>query len=225
MLPNRTEPYRAATRGSGQLPNPDNSQPKPAMQPHSPTRPAVFLDRDGVLNRAIIRAGKPYPPQSLAEFKIVEGAQEACTRLRDAGFLLIVFTNQPDVARGQQTKETIEQFHAALRRQLPIDDILTCFHDDVDHCQCRKPKPGLILDARARWPIDLDASYVIGDRWRDIGAGCAAGCKTVFLDYDYDEPKPAADVVAQSLSGATDWILTHSHHNMEARLEDPLACS
>src|SRR5580698_9334418 len=99
MLPNRTEPYRAATRGSGQLPNPEKRTPNLSMKHHPPpTRPAVFLDRDGVLNRAIIRAGKPYPPQSLAEFKIVEGAQEACTRLRDAGFLLIVFTNQPDVA-------------------------------------------------------------------------------------------------------------------------------
>ena len=136
---------------------------------------AVFLDRDGVLNRAIVRDGKPYPPASLAELEIVEGAAGCLERLKNLGFLLLVVTNQPDVSRGTQSIEAIQAMHETMRQTLPLDDFLVCPHDDRDACQCRKPLPGLFLEAQARYGIDLAGSFMVGDRWRDIDAGRAAG--------------------------------------------------
>src|SRR5208283_5326469 len=139
---------------------------------------AVFLDRDGVLNRAIVRDGKPYPPSSLEQLEIVEGAAAGLARLKDLGFLLFVVTNQPDVARGTQTVEAVRAIHDAMRQTLTIDEFLICPHDDQDGCQCRKPSPGLIIEAQHRYGIDLSRSFLVGDRWRDIDAGHAAGCRT-----------------------------------------------
>jgi D-glycero-D-manno-heptose 1,7-bisphosphate phosphatase len=172
-------------------------------------RKAVFLDRDGVLNRVICRDGRPYPPASLAEFEILEGVPEACQMLRDAGYLLIVVTNQPDVARGTTSRDSVDLFHSTLRNQVALDAIFTCYHDDRDSCDCRKPKPGLFRDAALQYGIDLTISYMVGDRWRDIEAGQSAGCRTVFLDYQYREKQPAKppDFTASSLLEATRWIL------------------
>jgi len=172
---------------------------------------AVFLDRDGVLNRAIIRDGKPYPPRSVEELEILPGVVEAYTRLQKAGFLLIVVTNQPDVARGTQRREVVEEIHEVLQAQLPVDDIRVCYHDDTDDYPCRKPRPGLILEAAREWRVDLAASFLVGDRWKDIEAGRRAGCRTVFIDYNYNEPRPESpDYRADSLAEAVDWILQHS---------------
>ena len=174
-------------------------------------RRAVFLDRDGVINRAFIRDGKPHPPSSIDELEILPGVVEACARLREAGFLLVVVTNQPDVARGTQRREVVEAINRALRTQVLVDDIKTCYHDDADDCSCRKPRPGLILDAAREWDTDLSASFVVGDRWKDVEAGRRAGCRTVFIDYEYNEPRPeAADYRADSLAVAVNWILKHS---------------
>ena len=151
---------------------------------------AVFLDRDGVLNRAVVLDGKPYPPGSLEELVILSGVAEALKKLKAAGFLLIVVTNQPDVARGKVTKESIELINAFLQKSLPIDDFRTCFHVDSDHCNCRKPKPGALIEASILYRIDLKSSFMVGDRWRDIEAGHAAGCKTILLDYGYSERRP-----------------------------------
>ena len=173
---------------------------------------AVFLDRDGVLNRAIVREGKPYPPASLAELEIVEGAAASLARLKELRFLLLVVTNQPDVARGTQTLDAIHAMHDAMRQSLPLDDFLICPHDDRDGCPCRKPAPGLILAAQRRYGIDLARSFLIGDRWRDIDAGRAAGCRTIFLDQHYRERGPSAppDARAGSLAEAVDWIARNS---------------
>jgi len=171
-------------------------------------RRAVFLDRDGVLIRANVRDGKPYPVANLAELEILPGVHEACKLLHEAGFLLIVVTNQPDVARGTQRKEVVEAMHRVLREKLPLDDILVCYHDDADHCLCRKPEPGLLLQAAKDWNIDLSKSYMIGDRWKDIEAGQRAGCTTIFIEYGYDEKEPEEpDHRAGSLAEATNWIL------------------
>lgn len=172
-------------------------------------RRAVFLDRDGVLNEAIVREQRPYPPSGLAEFRIVPDAAMALRRLKDAGFLLIVVTNQPDVARGSQTREAVEELNAAIQAALPVDNFYVCFHDRADGCGCRKPKPGLLLEAAAYRNIDLQRSFLIGDRWRDIDAGAAAGCLTVLIDYHYRERQPenAPDYRAGSLSDAVEWIL------------------
>ena len=168
---------------------------------------AVFLDRDGVINRAVVRDGKPYPPDSVAEMQLVDDAPSAIRRLHDAGYLLIVVTNQPDVARGKQSREEVEAIHDALRAQLPIDEFIACYHDNADECDCRKPRPGSLLDAAQRHEIDLAASHMIGDRWRDVEAGQRAGCTTYFIDYGYAEKQPAPPFVrVRSLSEAVDII-------------------
>lgn len=170
---------------------------------------AVFLDRDGVLNEPVVRNGKPYPPASLDELRIYPDAAPALARLKHAGFLLIVVTNQPDVARGRTPRRLVEAVNTAIGAALPIDDFLVCWHDDADACACRKPKPGLLREASSRYGIDLSRSFLIGDRWRDIDAGAAAGCRTVLIDRHYRErpPEHAPDFRAESLTEAAEWIL------------------
>lgn len=170
-------------------------------------RRAVFLDRDGVLNRVIVREGKPHPPSEAAELEVLPGVPQACAKLREAGFLLIVVTNQPDVARGTQERAVVEAINDSLRTLLPLDDIRVCYHDDSDGCVCRKPEPGLILEAAARWGIDLSQSYMVGDRYKDIEAGYRAGCLTVLVGGGYREAALAEpDHVADSLAQAADLI-------------------
>ncbi len=179
-------------------------------------RQAVFLDRDGVLNRAIVREGKSYPPASLAELEILPSVAKACAALHKAGFLLVVVTNQPDVARGTQRREVVEEINQALSDQLSLDDVQVCYHDDADRCPCRKPMPGLLLEAARDWQVDLSASFMVGDRWKDIEAGRRAGCKTIFIDYAYAEREPDdPDYRAKSLVEATDWILRNRTKAME----------
>jgi D-glycero-D-manno-heptose 1,7-bisphosphate phosphatase len=150
---------------------------------------AVFLDRDGVLNVPHVREGKPYPPQTPGEFQLYPEASEACALLREAGLLLVVMTNQPDVGRGAQTLESVEQMHALLREKIPLDriEICTASDDEAPGAERRKPRPGMLLDAAKALNIDLPRSYLIGDRWRDIDCGHAAGCTTVFIERGYSE--------------------------------------
>lgn len=169
---------------------------------------AVFLDRDGVLNQAVVVHGRPYPPTSLENMVILPGVPEALADLRRAGFLLIVVTNQPDVARGKTPLSLVEAMNEHLRTSLPLDAVRTCFHDDVQNCGCRKPKPGLLVDAARDFGIDLAASFMVGDRWRDIEAGRQAGCRTVFIDYAYQEKRPEQfDFSAASFPEAASIIL------------------
>jgi D-glycero-D-manno-heptose 1,7-bisphosphate phosphatase len=170
-------------------------------------RRAVFLDRDGVLNHAIVRDGKPYPPPSLEELVIVEGAGEELQKLRDAGCLLIVITNQPDVARGTQTLAQLERIHGALRAALPIDEIISCTHDG-DLCDCRKPKAGSLFDAARRYGVDLPRSFMVGDRWRDVEAGQRAAVTSIFIDLGYNERQPEQPFIrVTSLAAAVGCIL------------------
>lgn len=173
------------------------------------TRRAVFLDRDGVLNEVVLHKGRPHPPASLAELRIVPGAMESLVDLKRLGFLLIVVTNQPDVARGKQTKAMVEEMHSFLASRLPIDDIYVCYHDDIDGCDCRKPAPGLLLDAARKHWIELKESFMIGDRWRDVDAGRRAQCKTLFINNGYSEKQPEIEPTfeADSLRSAVDWII------------------
>lgn len=170
-------------------------------------RPAVFLDRDGVINRAIVKGGRPYPPQTVDAVEILPGVAAAVSQLRAAGFEIVVVTNQPDVARGKQTKAEVEAINGLLGAEVGIGHFNVCYHDDRDACECRKPKPGLILDAARELSLDLGRSFMVGDRWRDIEAGRAAGVKTVWLDYGYDEKRPDAfDLRTDSLINAAEWI-------------------
>jgi D-glycero-D-manno-heptose 1,7-bisphosphate phosphatase len=163
-------------------------------------RRAVFLDRDGVINRAIIRNGRPHPPSNLGDLDILPGVREALESLHAANFLLIVVTNQPDVSRGISTREGVDLINKFLASELPIDDFRVCYHDDSDSCLCRKPLPGLLIEASKIHRVDLSRSFMVGDRWRDIEAGAAAGCKTFFINYRYAEINPATpDFIVSSL--------------------------
>ena len=153
----------------------------------NPLNRAVFLDRDGVINQAQVRDGHPFSPADMTEFFWVEPIKEVTLELKSLGYLLFCVTNQPDVGRGLQSREVVESFHTAILTELPIEKIFACYHDDSDQCSCRKPRPGLIVDAQKEYSLDLSASWLVGDRWKDIDAGTAAGCNTVFLEYEYDE--------------------------------------
>jgi D-glycero-D-manno-heptose 1,7-bisphosphate phosphatase len=171
-------------------------------------RRAVFLDRDGVLNRAIVQDGRPLAPPRLEHFEIEPDALTALPALRAAGFLLIVVTNQPDVARGAVRREVVEEMHRRLHAALPLDDIKVCWEVDGPTSTCYKPKPGMLLEAAREHDIDLARSFMVGDRWRDVGAGRAAGCFTVFIDRAYTEPlTETPDAVCTDLAGAAAIIL------------------
>lgn len=160
-------------------------------------RPAVFVDRDGTLNRQLIRDGQPHPPQTLAEFELFDGVPVACAQLAAAGFTLVVATNQPDVARGTQSLAVVEAMHAKLLALVPsITRIEVCYApgQGVPHPddRRRKPEPGMLLDAARDLGLDLARSWMIGDRWRDIDCGRRAGVRTVFIDFGYAEELHAA---------------------------------
>jgi len=149
---------------------------------------AVFLDRDGVLNHTVFKMGKPRAPYTLDEFILIPGVYEGLQLLKEKNYLLIVVTNQPDVARGWVTKEAVEMINQHLKEILPIDEIKVCFHTEFDQCVCRKPNPGMILEAAREWNIKLPESYILGDRYSDIEAGNKAGCRTILIG-EGDEPK------------------------------------
>lgn len=176
------------------------------------SRRAVFLDRDGVINRPVVRDGVPYAPATLEQLEVLPDVPAALGRLRTAGFDLIVVTNQPDVARGTQKAEVIDAMHQQLAAVLPLDGFYVCMHDDADDCACRKPRPGLLMDAARDRNIALSSSFIVGDRWKDINAGRAAGCTTVFVDWNYKERRPEGpDAIVGSLGEAADWILSRSN--------------
>jgi D-glycero-D-manno-heptose 1,7-bisphosphate phosphatase len=181
-------------------------------QSHTHTR-AVFLDRDGVINRALERDSKPYPPRSLSEFEILPEVPAACAKLKAARFLLVVATNQPDVGRGTLKQELVEAVHAEMRRRLPIDRVEVCYHpgQGLSGCDCRKPKPGMLLRAARELGIDLAQSWMVGDRWRDVDCGHAAGCRTILIDRGYaEELRQKPDFSAGNLADAADIILRES---------------
>lgn len=170
---------------------------------------AIFLDRDGVINRAVVRGGKPYPPATLAEFQLLPGVGDACRQLKDTGFILVVATNQPDVGRGTQRREEVEAMHAAMCAALPIDRVEVCYdRGQGEPSEFRKPAPGMLRRAAQELDIDLAESWMIGDRWRDIDCGAAAGCRTIFIDHGYDERlRQMPDFRAASLLEAAAIIL------------------
>lgn len=170
---------------------------------------AIFLDRDGVINAAIIKNGKPYPPSSLHELIIPLDVPDALKQLKSAGFMLICVTNQPDVARGTTPLSLVEAINKEIMKSCSIDEIRVCYHDDKDACQCRKPLPGLLLDAAYDYSLNLNQSFMIGDRWKDIEAGQRAGCKTIWIDQQYTEKSPnnAPDFIARNFKQAAEWVL------------------
>ena len=168
----------------------------------------VFLDRDGVLNEAPVVGGVPRAPATLAEMKLLADAEPACARLRNEGFLLICITNQVEISRGGASSAEVEAINDRLIEVLGLQEVVVCPHDDEDNCVCRKPKPGMILEAARRHEVDLSRSFTVGDRWRDIEAGRNAGTKTVFVDRDYEERLTVVpDVTVAGLEEASQWIM------------------
>lgn len=167
---------------------------------------AVFLDRDGVLNVALVQGNKAHAPLTLEDFRLVPDAAGQVQRLRAAGLLCIVFTNQPEVARGRLKREMLEAMHQRLRDAVVLDDMLVCPHDPTEGCECHKPKPGMLCTAAARWGIELTASFVVGDRWRDVEAGRTAGCYTVLVQRPYSQCA-TADACVEDLDQAVNVIL------------------
>lgn len=141
----------------------------------------IFIERDGVLNKARVERQHQISPLSLEEFHVNKAANAPLMKLRAAGFLIIATTNQPGLSRGYQSRRALDCMHDFLRRQLPIDDVLICPHDESDGCSCRKPKPGLISEARFKWRLDLDRSFVISDKWQDAEAAHTAGCTSLLI--------------------------------------------
>jgi D-glycero-D-manno-heptose 1,7-bisphosphate phosphatase len=182
------------------------------MGKHEVARRAVFLDRDGVLNRPVVRNGQPLPPARVEDFELYGDVADGCARLKAAEFLLVVITNQPDVGRGTQSREAVEAMHVKMQSALPsLDRIEICYHAGErygESCDCRKPLPGMILRAAAELKIDLCASYVIGDRWRDINCARAAGCRAIFIERGYGESlREAPDFTVATFGDAVNALL------------------
>jgi len=175
---------------------------------------AVFLDRDGVINKAFVKSGLPTSPTQLNEVRILPGVKYAIKMLQAAKFEIVVVTNQPDVSRGKLKAEIVAEINHFLGKSLSIKNFFTCFHDDLDACTCRKPRSGMLLDAANDLDLDLHLSYLVGDRWKDIMAGQSVGCSCFFIDYEYLEPKPTLPYVrVESLLEAAKMILRGNHVN------------
>jgi D-glycero-D-manno-heptose 1,7-bisphosphate phosphatase len=173
-------------------------------------RRAVFLDRDGTLNLLVPRPdGTWASPRSLAEFKLIDGAPRQVARLKNADFMAIVATNQPDVARGFLDIEVMEAMHRELMKQAAVDHIMVCPHDDADNCPCRKPRPGMLTQAAEHWKIDLSISFMVGDSWKDMEAARAAGVKDILINAPYNR-EVACSIRAESLESACDYILAQA---------------
>ena len=170
----------------------------------------MFLDRDGVLNRTTVRDGTSYPPMRVEEVEVLPGVSGALKRLAEQDCPLIVVTNQPDVARVKQTREMVEQINAFLGRALPeLTAFYVCYHDNADACECRKPGPGLLKQAAAAHGIDLGRSFMVGDRWSDVVAGAAVGCKTFLFDVPYAQcHRCTPDHVVTDLGDAAERIIS-----------------
>jgi D-glycero-D-manno-heptose 1,7-bisphosphate phosphatase len=179
-------------------------------------RPAVFLDRDGVIVVPQFRDQRSYAPRRLEDFRLYPDAASSLQRLKRAGFLLAVVTNQPDVGNGLTPRSEVEAMHEIMTRELPVDAVRACFHGQGDNCDCRKPKPGMILEMARKLGVDLEKSFMVGDRKSDVEAGRAAGCATVFIDLGYAEPAPAApDFTVHSIAEAADVIIENAPTGQE----------
>lgn len=173
-----------------------------------PLSGAVFLDRDGVLNRAFPEGASTRPPRSLAELEVLPEVEQALAALVAGGFVLVGVTNQPDVARGTTERGLVESLNAELCERLPLRAILSCFHDDQQACNCRKPRPGLLFEGARLFSLALGESYLIGDRWSDVVAGQAAGCVALLLDGPFSQGQRCTpDWRGTSLLAAAHWIL------------------
>lgn len=166
------------------------------------------MDRDGVLNKVNIIEGKPFPPDSLKSLEIYDDVFLSLEKLRKYNYKLIVVTNQPDIARGKTDFLTVSKINAHLYHTLKLDGIYMCTHDSIDLCSCRKPRPGMILQAASDFELSLTSSFLIGDRWSDIEAAKNSGCEPIFINRKYCEKSPTGKFfTVNSFQEATELIL------------------
>ncbi len=151
---------------------------------------AFFFDRDGILNKSIIKNHKPYSPRFPGELNLNRGLLSFIKKLKKRGFLIIVVSNQPDIKNGKLSSYSLNLMNSIIKKFFLVDEIYICTHGKNDNCECRKPKPGMLIEASKKWNIELSRSYLVGDRCKDIEAGKSMNCTTIFIDYNYDEPKP-----------------------------------
>lgn len=183
----------------------------------TPRRPAVFLDRDGVLNEVRLADGTAKPPLHVGDVVVAPATQQAVQRLRSHGFVLVCVTNQPDIASGDASRDVVDAINSELAARLQLDAVYVCPHRNADGCTCRKPKPGMLLQAAEDLSLDLSASWLIGDRWVDVAAGRAAGVGSILLETPYSwnrtsSGSPAADLrdvaAARDLTACVDLIVS-----------------
>ena len=151
---------------------------------------AFFFDRDGILNKSIIKNHKPYSPRFPKELILNRELLSFIKKLKNKGFLIFVVSNQPDIKKGKLSKYSLKIINSIIKKYFLIDEIYICSHEKNDNCKCRKPKPGMLIEASKKWNVDLKKSFLIGDRWKDITAGTIMNCTTIFIDYNYRESKP-----------------------------------
>lgn len=144
-------------------------------------KPAVFIERDGILNETRVERGQRVTPLTLNEFHLHREVAPLLHEVKVAGLLLIVTTNQPGLSRGHQSRRELDRMHQSLRATFLIDDLLVCPHEDADRCPCRKPKPGLFLEAAHKWGIDLNRSFVVSDKWQDAEAARRVGATSLLV--------------------------------------------
>lgn len=142
---------------------------------------AIFIDRDGVINQLVSRDGGKYSPRLVTDFQIFPSVPNAIKQIREAGYLVVVVTNQPDISRGLLKPHVLDEMHQLLRAICQVDAIYVCPHDNSDDCLCRKPLPGMLLQAATDLSIDLNNSWMIGDRATDMQAGNAVGLSNIFI--------------------------------------------
>ena len=183
------------------------------MLDSSPNQRAIFLDRDGTINEDPGYLSDP------SQLKLFPGVANALARLKKAGYLLIVVSNQSGVARGLIDPKMLPQIHAQLDQLLEpsgarIDSYQLCLHHPNDHCACRKPEPKLLLDSAQEFNIDLKKSYMVGDKFSDVEVGVRAGCRGSILVRTGEGRNAESQLqprqvlfIADSLPEAADWIL------------------
>ena len=142
----------------------------------------VFIERDGVLNKVRVERQHQVSPTLLNEFQVNTEVIPGLEKLKAAGLLLIATTNQPGISHGHLNRREMDRMHDLLRRVLPLDDIFVCPHAEADRCPCRKPKTGLFTEAKFKWRMDLDRSFVISDKWQDAEAARQAGCTSLMIE-------------------------------------------
>lgn len=174
------------------------------------SKPAVFFDRDGVITIPIRVRGKGFAPRNLEDFKFYDDSIKSLERIKSAGFISIVVSNQPDVATGLLPIKVLEEMNAILLSSLAVNDVINCQHTSENECLCRKPKPGMIFTAVEKHGIDLSRSWIVGDRDSDIEAGISAGLRSVFINRDWiNEAGSKATFECKSLNDAVNFILMH----------------